>query len=152
MQKSLVYLAFLFFLLMSCTKDKAQMVTFTEEVKAILLDCRAHPLEDVDSIGQQLIGNWTLIGYDCSFCTPHANPVASITFTENGGQFQYKTELEEVNFNFDWQLKDNRDSGGEIMLTTDPKHYGLTMSNFCKGYMSHDRRALDGTLHIYEKQ
>ncbi|PHN05000.1 hypothetical protein [Flavilitoribacter nigricans] len=152
MQKNAIYFVFLITLFCSCSKDTSTTDGFSEATKDILLACRANPLQDADTIRQQLIGNWKLIGYACSGCAGYGPTTANITFTADGGQFNYKSEFEEVNFNFDWQVEENTAFGGEFLLKTEPTHFALTMSNFCAGYMSHDTRAGSGTLHIYEKQ
>jgi hypothetical protein len=135
----------------SCKKDEpVDVLTISAETRAILDNCRNDPLILETSIKNQLIGNWELFSYACAGCVPHAPPTASIRFTENGGTYRYDSEFENVNFDFVWELVPH--AGGDLILNTDPAHYGLAMTNFCPDFMFQDSRAGDGTMHLYKKE
>lgn len=152
MQKTLIFLLLATLIFISCQKDdQTKVFQLSETTKNILQECRANPLEEMEAIRSQLIGDWKLIGYACSFCVPHKPPTAAITFTEDGGFFEYEGEFSSASFTFEWELELDT-TYGNFSLKTEPYHHGLFMSNFCDGFMSHDTRAGDGALHLYEKQ
>lgn len=137
----------------SCQKDDlagTDVFHLSKRAQSILLDCRANPLKTAEAIKLQLLGNWELIGYACSHCVPHSPPTASITFTGLGGHFEINGEFTNDSFDFAWELQDN--GRGTFLLKTAPFHHGLIMTNFCKGYMSHDARPGDGAVFLYKKR
>ncbi|MCB0631566.1 MAG: hypothetical protein KDD15_17595 [Lewinella sp.] len=151
MRRTLVILSLLLLFVASCKKDDpADIFTLSAEAIAIIDNCQNDPLILEGSIKNQLIGEWELFAYACTGCVPHAPPTATISFTDQGGVYQYQVEDENINFDFVWEL--TVDPGtGELFLQTTPAHYGLAMTHFCPDYMFQDSRAADGTLHLYKK-
>lgn len=133
----------------SCTKDDIKKINL-EEALPILMECNDNQLSNEGEIRQNLLGTWTTIAYGCGFCTPlEDDPEVTVTFKTSLGTAV--VDGEEIEFS--WTLSKEPDIYGESVLTlkTEPVHWALQMTYFCREYMYFDDRPVEGIMLLYQK-
>lgn len=147
-------LFFLILLCLACQKDKDSS---PKDSMTIMDDCYSKAYQDSSTIAANLIGNWTLIDYNCGLCPPPVVvPEASVVFSNGSGTLTFKENPSDPisKLNFTWSLERiplSSDPSSLFRLETDPTDVLLTAEVFCEDFLFVNQTAFDGVLLLYEK-
>ncbi|MBK7221346.1 MAG: hypothetical protein IPH94_08465 [Saprospiraceae bacterium] len=122
-----------------------------ENERIIMSECLETPLKSKNSIENNLIGDWKLIGHGEGWLPTISQPCGYLTITENELTFQFKNGHIDTVSTHSWKIEEVN-NGLNFKLNIIHEYVeGLFINQFCENYMYGDATPSDGNMYLYKK-
>lgn len=117
--------------------------------RAIMEECREDALSSKESIKENLIGTWELIGHGEGWFRTLSQPCSAISFGSNELIFTFANSYIDTTIISGWDIIDGFTS--PVLESNIGSFGGVFINTFCSQYMFGDATPVDGNMHLYEK-
>lgn len=125
---------------------------FNDFESSAIKQCGANQYKSIESIKQNIIGEWELIGHAVGRAAPISKPCAHININKEELVFTFINETVDTVINCNWEIIEDERFGEKVFrLKVKPSFNALNMHSFCAEYMFEDNTPVDGFMYLYQK-
>lgn len=124
-----------------------------ESERMIMNECMENSLSSKNSIENNLIGEWELIGHGEGWIPSKSQPCGYIIISEDELTFEFRDNNTNIVSTHQWEVEEVNWNGSQnFRLNILPESVeGLSIGQFCENYIYGDATPRDGNMYLYKK-